>query len=344
MAAIETLRIATTALFVLGWSAALADTCQALKPDHYGVYHFEFPRDLAGIRQERTWTDDDPRIGANARYRGQGITLDIAIADYGVADLPDGIDSPALQKKFEELKASLKDSGEYDRVLLQSERRRSIGAGAIPIVEAVHTLEAGGTKTMSFIYLAARYREFINISLTLAASRWGDANQITDGILASVMGVFCQNTATVTQNGGSGTNLSVSASDRTRILAAIDRMLRVQSVAEAGREFQAVTTFAADAAGAVQIIVNETFFEMSGNDFADRFLMTFYVAGAVKHDLENPEAALDSRADITSSIRAMITGYNLYTIENAYFHHPFVEGFTMIDASGGLEDYVNSLQ
>lgn len=343
MATINSTRIATIVFLIFACSVASAQSCQPLKPDYYGSYKFEFPADLAGIRRERVSRDNDPQVGSKARYVGQGIVLNISIANDGVSGIPDGIESAELQNKFEEMKANLK-SGDYDRVLLQSERRRAIGSGDIPVVEAMHTLEVRGTKTMSFIYLGAKYKNFISIDLTLAASRWGDASKISDGILATVVDVFCQNAPFASQSGGAGPNLSVSPIDRANVLAAIDRLLRAQSVADATREMQLIRSFAKTATGVVQIVVNETFFETSGNDYADQFLMTYYVAGAIKHDLENPEDALNPRADIVSSIRAMVAGYKVFTIENAYFIHPFVDGFANMDVSGELEAYVHSLQ
>ena len=339
MAVIKPSRVLIFLAVVLSGSTVFADTCRPLEPDYYGAYTFNFPEDMSGIRLVRNWTEDDPQIGTNALYQGQGVTIRIAIVDYGLSGIPDGVDSSVLQRKFEEIKAELK-SGAYDRVLLQSERQRSIGQGAIPVIEAMHTLEAGGTKTMSFNYLGAKYAKFIKLDLNLAASRSGDANQITDAILASAMDVFCQNS--VTQ--GSGSNLSVSADDKKKALAAIDRMLHAQSVNDAMHEVQDVTNFAMSATGAVMVNVSESFFEPSGDQNVDAFLMAYFLAGAVKFDLENPELALHRSADIPSAIRAMVYGYNLYTIENAYFNHAFVEGFAQIDASGGLEDYVNSLQ
>jgi len=340
MAVIKPSKIAIFLVVFLSWSTASADTCRPLEPDYYGVYEFSFPNDLSGIRLVKNWTDDDPQIGTNALYQGQGVTINIAIADYGVSGIPDGADSTLVQRRLEEIKAELK-SGPYDRVLLQSERQRSIGQGAIPVIEAMHTLEAGGTRTMSFNYLGAKYGKFVKLDLTLSASRSGDANKITDAVLASAMGILCQNT--VSQN-GSGSNLSVSADDKKKALAAIDRMLRAPSVNDAMREVQDVTNFAMSATGAVMVHVTESFFEPSGEQYVDAFLMAYFLAGAVKFDLENPDLALHRSADIPSAIRAMVYGYNLYTIENAYFNHAFVEGFAQIDASGGLEDYVNSLQ
>ena len=340
MAVIKPSKIAIFLVVFLSWSTVFADTCRPLEPDYYGIYKFNFPKDLSGIRLVKNWTDDDPQIGTNALYQGQGVTINVAIADYGVSGIPDGANSPVVQRKFEEIKAELK-SGPYDRVLLQSERQRSIGQGAIPVIEAMHTLEAGGTRTMSFNYLGAKYGKFVKLDLALSASRSGDANKITDAILASAMGILCQNT--VSQN-GSGSNLSVSADDKKKALAAIDRMLRAPSVNDAMREVQDVTNFAMSATGAVMVHVTESFFEPSGDQYVDAFLMAYFLAGAVKFDLENPDLALHRSADIPSAIRAMVYGYNLYTIENAYFNHAFVEGFAQIDASGGLEDYVNSLQ
>lgn len=335
------LRIVAFFVFVLGWSVASAQSCQPLEPASYGEYDFQFPRDLSGIRWVESWNRRDAGTNiAGARYLGQGITLEINISDFGVSGISDGIESQALQAKFEQTKVELK-SGAYDRVLLQSERQRSIGLGAIPVIEAMHTLESGGTKTMSFIYLGAKYGKFIMLDLNLAMSRSGDVIEITDAVLASAMDIFCQNSAS--QN-GSGSNLSVSADDKKKALAAIDRMLRARSVDDAMREVEDVTSFAMNAAGAVMVNVTESFFEPSGDQYVDAFLMAYFLAGAVKFDLENPDLALHRSADIPAAIRAMVYGYNLYTIENAYFNHAFVEGFAQIDASGGLEDYVNSLQ
>ena len=341
MSTAKILRILIIPVFTFGWSTVLAQSCQALQPDSYGGYDFQFPKDLSGIRWVQSWNQRDSGTNTvGARYLGQGITLEINISDYGVSGIPDGTDSPTLQAKFADIKAELKN-GPYDRVLLQSERQRSIGQGAIPVVEAMHTLEAGGTKTMSFVYLGAKYGKFLKLDLNLATSRSADVIKITDAILASTMGIFCQNPVPQNQ---SGSNLSVSADDKKKAMAAIDRMLRARSVNDAMREVESVTDFATSASGAVMVHLTESYFEPSGDQYVDAFLMAYFLAGATKFDLENPELALHRTADIPTAIRAMVYGYNLYTIENAYFNHAFVEGFAQIDASGGLEDYVNSLQ
>lgn len=341
MSSAKILRIVVISVFVLGWSAVSAQSCQPLEPVSYGEFDFQFPEELSGIRWAGSWNhrDSGPNV-VGARYLGQGIALEFNISDYGVPNISDGIESQAYQAKFEEIKSELK-SGTYDRVLLQSERQRSIGPGAIPVIEAMHTLEAGGSKTMSFIYLGAKYGKFIKLDLNLAMSRSADVNKITDAILASAVGILCKNSV---PHNGPESNLSVSADDKKKALAAIDRMLRARSVNDAMFEVQDVTNFAESASGAVMVHVTESFFEPSGDQYVDAFLMAYFLAGAVKFDLENPDLALHRSADIPSAIRAMVYGYNLYTIENAYFNHAFVEGFAQIDASGGLEDYVNSLQ
>ena len=99
MAVIKPSRISIFLAVFLSGSTVFADTCRPLEPDYNGAYTFNFPKDLSGIRLVRNWAEDNPQIGTNALYQGQGVTIRIAIVDYGLSGIPDGVDSSVLQRK-----------------------------------------------------------------------------------------------------------------------------------------------------------------------------------------------------------------------------------------------------
>ncbi len=70
--------------------------------------------------------------------------------------------------------------------------------------------------------------------------------------------------------------------------------------------------------------------------------MTFYMAGAIKYDLEHPAEIEDQKAETQSAIRAMITGLRIYRTKDPSFKHPFIDELARIDATGLIEDFVNS--
>ena len=272
---------------------------------------------------------DDPRLGYTITYVDEGSRLDIFFYDYGIVDIPDGIDSKVLREHYEEVKAQLKKSGAYSRVTLQSERQVSLGSSEIPALEAHYLLQAGQSKIVSFIYLTAKYGEFIKVGLRLPVEKQGETAKVVDEIFSTLGESLCASE-------------SSERADNASILAAIDRLLSARSVEHALNEVEAVIAYAAYEKAPIEIVIDENFFQFTDNMSDDSFFMAFYFAGAIKFDLENPSASRDAIADVTSAIRATVTALRIYQSDDPAYERPFIEDLARLDKAGGLEEYVRS--
>lgn len=324
-----TIRYLTVALLVFGSSASSAQTCDEVEPSDIGEYDFALPDYIGDLEYYDEQLHDDPRLGYAITYLDEGTRLDIFFYDYGIFDIPDGIDSKVLREHYEEVKAQLKESGAYSRVTLQSERQVSLGSSEIPALEAHYLLQAGQSKLLSFIFLTARYGEFIKIRLSLPVEKRSEAAKVVDAVFSALGKALCATE-------------SSERADNATVLAAIDRMLGAKSVEDALDEVEAVLAYAAYEEAPIEIVIDENFFQFTDNMSDDSFFMAFYFAGAIKFDLENPSASRDPVADTLSAIRATVTGLRIYQSVDPSFEHPFIEDLARLDKAGGLEEFVRS--
>lgn len=315
---------------VTGIPVASAAECRALPADVPGQERFEFPRVIANLRLDERAISSDPAIGSTARYWMGGGSLAIRIASPAEASPADGNESPVFTERFDSLKKALQADPRFDRVALQSERSVSIGSGAVPAREALYQLRAGNQQAMQFSWLAAKYGRFIEVDLMLDPPRWNQAMEISQAVLQSLGAVLCRDFKV---------SHGLSAAHR-EIVSAVQRMQSAATLEEALPDLQRVTGFVQNEPAVVSIHFDDAFFQQSGNDSADGILMAYYVAGAARFDIENPTDRFDPLADVPASIRGMIAGYRLFTVENAWFVHPFVEQMMRREDAGELDHWV----
>lgn len=317
------------ALLLLGWSTTHAQTCNELQPAAWGTFAIDLPYQIADFEMYDQQFGDDPRLGVWTAYRHDDVLLNVFIYDYGIVGIPDGVESDVLRDHYDEIKAQVSDAEAYGRVTLQSERRRTIGSGAIPVLEALYLLQQGNDRLISYVFLTAKYGEFIHATLTLPVAKQSEANRIVDSALASLGAVFCA---------------PVRDSDNAdaEVLAAIDRMLGAHTVAEADQEFLLITSYAASGNAPVNIVISDEYLELTNDFIIDSYFIAFFLAGAIRFDLKHPELADHASADIPSALRAMISGLELYKTEDPGFSHPFVDKLARLDQQGALEEFVRS--
>jgi len=129
------------------------------------------------------------------------------------------------------------------------------------------------------------------------------------------------------------------------ILATIDRMLGASTVDEAKDEMRSILQLATTGSESVTIVIRPDLIPNKSDDDSeiDVYFMLFYMAGAIKFDLEHPTEAHDPTADLPSAIRAMIKGLQLLKTERSDVDQPLLEDLAKIDEAGGLDSLVKSL-
>lgn len=329
MSASKIVKYVTAALLLSGWSASAAQYCEELNLYAAATLALELPDYIGDLEFNDDQLHEDPRLGYAVTYIDDGVRLDIYFYDYGFDDIPDGINSRVLREHYEEVKAGLKESGAYSRITLQSEREVSLGAKGIPALEAHYLLQDGQRRLLSFIYLTAKYGEFVKVRLSLPVERQSETTKLIDAVFSELAKVLCGGADSVPANG-------------TTILAAIKRMLGAKTVVVAMDEIETVMTYVASDPAPVQVVLNEQFFQFTDDILNDSFFMAFYLAGAIKFDLENPSASRDPGADVLPAIRATITALRIYQSGDPYYEHPFIEKLAKLDKAGELEAFVRS--
>ena len=248
------------------------------------------------------------------------------------------MESFAFQERFEALKHTLVSDAQFDRAALQSERTRTTRASGLPVREAIYLLRNGPSQRMGFIYLAVAHEYFIEVNMLLEEPKFGEAMPMTDAVLEGIDVIFCGTPGGLSGNAGATAANSAQAGEA---LKAARGLLNAASSYEAVPFIEPVINFVRNEPAIVSVYMDQAFFQPSGDQRADQFLLAYYLAGAIVHDVENPQARIDRLADVPASLRALIRGYRTYTVENAYFVHPFVEQLIRIEGSSGLESWVN---
>ena len=329
MSASKIIKYITVALLFSGWSASSAQTCDGTDSNVSDPYAFEMPDFIGDLEFYDEQIYDDPRLGYVVTYAGDGSRLDIFFYDNGIMDIPDGIDSDVLRKHYEEVKSQLKESDAYSKITLQSERQVTLGPNEIPALEAHYLLTAGQRKLLSFIFLTAKYGEFIKVRLSLPLENRAQASKIIDAVFSTLGKDLCS-------------AMMPAQADSATVLAAIDRMFGARTVTDAMDEIETVMAYAASESVPVQIVINEDFFRFTDDIMNDAFFMAFYLAGAIKYDLRNPSASRDPDADALSAIRATITALRIYQSNDPCYEHPFIEKLAKLDKAGELQAFVRS--
>lgn len=123
------------------------------------------------------------------------------------------------------------------------------------------------------------------------------------------------------------------------VLQAIDRMVANPIVDRVRPEYAQVVDFA-EQSDRVLVTIDPQYFEFSGDKNLDSALLAYFVAGAVKFDLENPEAAREAVSDIPPAIRSALVYYKAHLNRHPERRHPFFERMNQLDRTGALDRYV----
>ena len=123
------------------------------------------------------------------------------------------------------------------------------------------------------------------------------------------------------------------------VLRAIDRMVKNPIVDQVRPEYPQVFNFA-ERSDQVLVTISTRYLEFSGDKKLDSALIAYFIAGAVKFDLENPEAREDELADIPAAIRSALVYYRAHRSHHPERSHPFFERMDEHDRAGTLDQYV----
>ena len=146
-------------------------------------------------------------------------------------------------------------------------------------------------------------------------------------------------------------SLAMAASDRevktrpipsrARVLAAVDSILRDPVPDKMRPEFPMIYDFA-DKSPEVEVVLGAPYFEFGTDKQLSSILLAYYIAGAVKFDLENPVAARNPQADAGPAIRAALVYYRAHRRAHPKVTHPLFEKFDALDKQGKLDQFIES--
>jgi hypothetical protein len=138
----------------------------------------------------------------------------------------------------------------------------------------------------------------------------------------------------------SNSTAAKTTEDPKQILQLIDKML-ASPEATTGQNLARVVTFARDSD--VVVVQPRPEFCHVGKGPADQMLLGFYIAGAVKFDLEHPSQAEDPYADKVTAMRASLVAYRAILKRKPDFKNALMEKLARLERESKLEAYVESV-
>jgi hypothetical protein len=133
--------------------------------------------------------------------------------------------------------------------------------------------------------------------------------------------------------------------DRARVLQAIEVMFAATIDSKIGEERRLIASFA-DESDEVAITIASRFTGFLQEDAPQAFktdLLGFYIAGAVKFDLEHPAQREDELADVAPALEAVLRRYAQIRAETEKYRSPFLDRFAAQLARGKLREYIQAL-
>jgi hypothetical protein len=113
---------------------------------------------------------EDPRLGKSYRYGGKGLLLHVYVYDAGLENIPDGADSIATCRQFEDAKAGVVKADYRDISLKAEQLVRLAPPNDAPLArEAVFELVRDGRQTISYVWITAVAKHFVKLRFTLDA-------------------------------------------------------------------------------------------------------------------------------------------------------------------------------
>jgi hypothetical protein len=94
----------------------------------------------------------------------------------------------------------------------------------------------------------------------------------------------------------------------------------------------------------VEIVIGRPFFDFSDQRQLDSSLLAYYLAGAVKFDLDHPDQLGDRRADVPAAIRAGLVFYRKYREVHPGATHPLFQKFDELERQGKLDEFVKNAE
>ncbi len=128
---------------------------------------------------------------------------------------------------------------------------------------------------------------------------------------------------------------------KERVLAAVDRLLSDPVADKIRPEFPLIVDFA-DESPEVEVVLGEPYFELGKDKHLNGILLAYYIAGAVKFDIENPVAARNPQADAGPAIRAALVYYRVHRRAHPKVTYPLFEKFDALDKEGKLDEFIES--
>ncbi|MBX3702988.1 MAG: hypothetical protein KF822_04375 [Steroidobacteraceae bacterium] len=114
---------------------------------------------------------DDPRLGVSYGYNAPGAALTIYVYDAGVAEVPDGADSIAVCREFEDAKQGVRGSPAYGNTRFRSEHlvRLAPPEDAPLAREAVFEMDREGRHLISYLWITGVAKHFVKLRFTMVA-------------------------------------------------------------------------------------------------------------------------------------------------------------------------------
>jgi hypothetical protein len=128
---------------------------------------------------------------------------------------------------------------------------------------------------------------------------------------------------------------------RARVLAAVDLLLRDPVADKMRPEFPLIYDFA-DKSPDVEIVLGTPYFEFGKDKRLNSILLAYFIAGAVKFDLENPVAARNPQADAGPAIRAALVYYRVHRRAHPKDTVALFEKYDSLDKQGKLDEFIAS--
>jgi len=138
---------------------------------------------------ERSRTDKRP--GASYSYRAAGLSLDLAIYDYGNKGIVDGTDSAALRAEAQRVAASIEAApGRNVRVLREGLATTGRSAQSLPLRETVFDVQSPESSDTAYVWLTAIHGLLVEARFTVAEGFEEDGvisrSEVLDALSAAI--------------------------------------------------------------------------------------------------------------------------------------------------------------
>ena len=133
---------------------------------------FSFPKSIGELSFDKIREPTEDSRSTQVVYRAPDMTLTLIIFG-GDSELPDGIESERFKAEFEKSKMAVLDPRAWDKAKLLREGIAELGTAPrlVPAREASFKITDDGTKSLSYLYLAASNRVFFKVRYTVSRKR-----------------------------------------------------------------------------------------------------------------------------------------------------------------------------